>query len=400
MRRNDKMTKQQQSSLLSQVLKVLYAPHKAFKEIIESPKFMGPILILILFIAANIGLSYVLMSKTYVEGTLPQTGELDVWTENATLWSSTSGASITENFNDYMNGTYYGNRSISFSMLNSRQVSMELFNIGPINCSGLDDYKNASLRIKLVSPSVRPESASIYLFSQGPSSYFSYNLTDTFSNSASTVWNNLTLPLANDQWASNNGPSWGTITGLELDFAWPENSNITVLVDALFFRGVFTTPLDTAALSYVMNYSVISLMQFAVEWLFLAGIIYVMIRAFGTKTTWRPVLIVVGFALIVLFVQTVINAIAIATLPRLYYPLEFIGGVQAERDIAVNMIYDATTLVSVVSGYLRIIVFVWTIALCGVGTRLLTEFSWVKSFLISAVAFFATTTLMSFIIGI
>jgi hypothetical protein len=86
--------------------------------------------------------------------------------------------------------------------------------------------------------------------------------------------------------------------------------------------------------------------------------------------------------------------------PNLYYPLEFIGGVQGEMDIAVNTIYDQTMLASVVTGYLRIIVFVWTIALCGIATRLLTEFSWVKSFLISAVAFFATITLMSFIVGI
>jgi hypothetical protein len=394
------MTKQQQSSLVSQILKVLYAPHKVFKEVIENPKYIGPILILILFVAANIGLAYVLMSKTYVERTLPQTGQLDEWTENATLWSSTSGASITENFNDYMNGTYYGNRSISFSMLNSRRVSMELFNTGPVNCAGPDGFKNVSLRIKLTSPLVKPESASVYLFSQAPASYFSYNLTDTFSNSQSTVWSNLTLPLANDQWAGNNGPGWGTITGLELDFAWPENSNITVLVDALFFRGVFKTPLETAATGYVMNYSVISLMQFAIEWLFLGGIIYIMIKGFGGKTVWRSVLIVIGFVLFILFVQTVINAIAIATVPNLYYPLEFIGGVQGERDIAVNTIYDQTMLASVVTGYLRIIVFVWTIALCGIATRLLTEFSWVKSFLISAVAFFATITLMSFIVGI
>jgi hypothetical protein len=395
------VTEQKKSSLASEVLKVLYAPHKAFREIIQNPKYMGPILILILFIAANIGLAYVLMAKTHIEQTLPTGAQLDEWTENATLWSSPSGAIITENFNDYMNGTYYGNRSIQFSMVNSSQVSMELIGIGPVNCSGADGYKNVSLRIKLVSPSNAPADASIYLISQSISNYFSYNLTDTFSTSTSTAWNNLTLPLGNDRWVPvGNGPSWDMIAGLKLNFGWPENSNITVLVDGLFFRGVFNSPLDTAAASYILNYSVVSIMQFAIQWIFLGGIIYIMIRAFGAKTAWRSILITVGFTLIILFVQTVINAIAIATVPNIYYTLEFIGGVQGEREIAVNQIYNQTWIVSVVSGYLRIAVYIWTIALCGLATRLLTEFSWFKSLLISAVAFFATIALMSFVIGV
>lgn len=390
---------QQQSSIADQILKMLYAPHKAFKEIMQSPKYMGPILILILFIAANIAFGYSLISKTYVEQTLPSGAQLDEWTENATKWTSSSGAYIAENFNDFMNGSYYGNRSIEFSMSNSSRITMELLNIGPINCLGSDGFKNVSVRIKLVSPLAEPESASIYMFSRSISNYLVHNLTDTLSNSTNTVWNNVTIPLANANWVNYNA-DWGNVTGLRLDLSWPQNSSINVLVDGLFFRGNFKSPAETEAFSYLMNFSIVGLMQFAFEWLFLGGIIYILARTLGGKTTWRPVLISIGFVLIVLFVQTVINAIAISTLPNLYYPLELLGGVQGETAAAAAKITDITWLVSAITSYLRIVIYIWTVVLCTLATRVLNATSWAKSALISVVAFFATITLMSLLLGI
>ena len=37
------------------VLKVLYAPHKVFKQVIQNPKYWGPILVFIIFIVARRG---------------------------------------------------------------------------------------------------------------------------------------------------------------------------------------------------------------------------------------------------------------------------------------------------------------------------------------------------------
>jgi len=389
------------SSFIGQMLKVLYAPHKVFKEIKEKPKMIGPILILILFIAANLGFAYAVMSKTYVEQILPTGEKLDEWTENATLWTSPSGAAIRENFDDFINGSYYGNRSIEFSAVNSMQISMQLDNIGPVNCSGPDGYKNLSLRIKLTSPITNPENASIYLFSSTHSDNFYYNLTQTFSSLNVSNWNNLTIPLGNENWISGSpNADWNAITGLKTEFAWPEDSNITLLVDGLFFRGIFKTPLDIAATSYLLNYSSNSLMQFLVQWIILGGLIYLMIRGLGAQTSLKLVLILIGFALMVLLIQAVINAAIFSALPRLYYSLEFIGGVQGESEIAYNNIWQGVAIFQTISIYLRIVIYVWTVGLCTFATRSISEFSWRKSLLIAAVSFLGSLTLMSLLLGV
>jgi hypothetical protein len=380
------------------IFKVIYAPQKAFKEISQNPKYIGPILIMILFAATNMGYVYTIVSKTYVEQTLPTAEQLDKWTENATLWTRAPGVTIKENFVDCINGTYYGNRSIEFSIVNSTQISMQLNDIGPINCSGQDGYKNLYIRIKRTSPEDTPENATIYLFSATSSDCFYYNLIEKFSSSAHNVWNNLTIPLDSTVWNSSANADWGNITDLKLEFAWLNDSNITLLVDGLFFGGIFKSEAENAT-SYMLNFSIVSFMQFTIRWVFLGGLLYIMTKAFRAKTVWRPLLILVGFALITMFIQAVINVAAFSTLPRLDYPLEFLGGVKGETENAYNKIMEKTFLVSQISGYIQIAIIFWTIALCAIATRLLTEFSWSKSFLVATVAYFVTTLAQSFLLG-
>jgi len=377
------------------IFKVIYAPHKAFKEIIQNPKYIGPILIMILFIIANVGFVYAAITKTYVEQTLPTASKLDEWTENSTLWTPTP----TVNYNDYINGTYYGNKSIEFSIVNSMQVSMQLIDIGPINCSGQDGYKSMSIRMKWTSPDDEPNNVILYLFSSSQSDYFYYDLTENFTSSYNNVWNNLTMPLESEQWSNSGADArWNNINGLKFEFTWLNNSDITILIDGLFFRGVFESLAENAS-SYMLNFSLSAFMQFTIKWVLLSGILYIMSKAFGAKTVWKPLLVLVGFALITLFVQTIINATTYATSPTLYYPLELIGGVSGESDIAYNKILEETWLVSQVTSYVQIAVWVWTIALCAVALRLLVEFSWAKSFLVSTVAYFVGMLVESFILG-
>ncbi len=381
------------------IFKVIYAPHKAFKEIIQNPKYLGPILAMILFAVANTGFIYTLVSKTYIEQTLPTAKQLDEWTENYTLWTPTLGVNITENYDDYINGTYYGNKSIEFSIANSTQISMQLNDIGPINCLGPDGYKNLSLRTKWISPEDEPENVTIYLLSTTLSDYFYYNLTGNFSNFTPNIWNNLTIPLESEKWLNNSAvANWGSIIGLNLEFAWREKTNLTVLIDGLFFRGVFKPLMENVA-SYMFNFSVLAFMQFIITWVFLGGILYIMTKAFGAKTVWRPLLVLVGSALITLFVQAAINVAAYSTLPTIYYRFELIGGVGGESEVAYGKILEETWFVSLISRYTQIGVYVWTIALCAIATRLLAEFSWAKSFLVATVAYFATMLATSFILG-
>ena len=381
---------------LKNIFKVIYAPQKAFNEIIQNQKYIGPIMIMILFTVANMGFMYVIISKTYAEKTLPTAEQRDIWTENAT-WTAPLGGAVKDNFVDFINGTYYGNRSIEFSINNSKQISMQLSDIGPINCSGQDGYKNLYLRIKRTSPDHVPENATIYLFSANSSDYFYYNLTK-FSNSSSNVWNNLTISLDSTLWNSSANADWGNITDLKLEFAWHDDWNITLLVDGLFFGGIFKSPVENLT-NYMINFSIVSVMEFVIKWVFIGGLIFLMSKAFKGKTVWRPLLIVVGFALITMFIQAVINVATFSTLPTLYYRFELLGGVNGESENAYNEILNSTWLVSQVSGYVQIAIHFWTIALCAIATHLLAEFSWSKSFLIATVAYFVTIMAQSFLLG-
>ncbi len=397
------MTEQRQESSASatfyQLAKVLYAPFKAFKEITQNPKYLGPILILILFVAANTGYGYAILSRSYIERTLPSFDpsieQFDVWTENATLWASVPRTNITEDFSDFINSSYYGNRSIAFSIADSSKISMELMNIGPANCSSLDGYKNMSLKIKVVHPTIAPSNASIYLFSGNNSSYFYYDLKGVLSDNATNIWNNLTIPLATESWV-NKDADWSDITGIKLEFSLPENSNITILVDGLFFRGVFQTPLDTDATVYLSVYALTSLVQFVFRWLLMSGIILIVTRAFGTQTARKPILVSVGFAFILFVVQTLVNTVILpSTLPNLYYSLESLGGTPTEMEIAATKMSDLTGLYFSITGLIQLGIFVWIDILCAIATRLTTGSSWAKSMIASAVAL-----LVAYLIGL
>jgi len=378
------------------ILKVIYAPHKAFKDIIQNPKYFGPILIVILFIAASMGSTYAAISKTYIEKTLPDGKLLDEWTENKAFW--TSNANVAESY-DSINGSYYGNKSIAFSITNNTEVLAQLKDIGPVNCSGPEAYSKLSFRIKWTSPETPPANASIQLLSTD-SSDFSYNLTEALSNFTYNVWNNLTLPLISDGWPnSGSAASWDNITGLKLDFAWADSSNITLLVDGVFFRGNFKSLLESAATAFLVNYAFLAFTQILLVWVILTGLIYLMGRGLGGSVLWKPVLIVIGFALVTMVIQSLVNMVAYLGSPTVHYPLELIGGVKGESDIAFNAILEQTWLVSQIMRFTQIAVYVWTIALCSLAVRFLTAFGWAKSFLIGTAAYLITLLAGSFLLG-
>lgn len=383
------------------IFKVIYSPLKTFKEIIQNPKYAGPILVMILFIVANTGLVYVAMSKTYIEQTLPTTSKLDEWTENKTFW--TSNALITES-GDYISGSYYGNKSIEFSIINNTQIWMQLSNIGSVNCTGVEGYKNISFRIKLIHPTTINLTSASLLLNSSSTSYFFYNLTEHLTSFNNTVWNNLTISIGpeSEHWTKSAPESdWSNITGLRCQFTWTENTNVTMHFDGLFFRGVFKS-LTKDATSYMFNSSLFAFMQFTIKWVFLSGLLYIISKAFGGKTVWKPLLILVGFAMITLFMQAVINAVTYATLgPTLYYPLEYFGGTKGEIAIAyANILQEVqkTWLFVQIGNYVQIAVYIWTIALCAIVLRLLVEFSWTKSLLVSTLAYFASILIENFLL--
>lgn len=381
------------------IFKVIYSPFKAFKEITEKPKYAGPALVMIIFVLANTGFSYVLLSKSYFDQIIPTSSKLDEWTENCTLWTSNVGTPRCSA--DHIDGTLYGNSSIEFSVVNGSQMWMRLNMMDSLHCSGPDGYKNLSFRIKWnCTDEVKPNNATIYLFST-PSDYFYYDLTENFTQSSESIWNNLTIPLGseNAKWTNNSADAgWDNVNGLRLEFTWSTSSNITTLVDGLFFHGVFKPLIETSS-GYIFNYLLTGFMQFTIQWVVLGGLLYIISKTLGAKAVWKTLLTIAGFALITLFVQTVANTAAYANLPAIRYPLEILGGVPGEGQTAYDRILEAAQPVFQITSYIQIVVHVWTVALCVIAIRLLFRFSWMKSVLISSLAYLLSLLVMSFIMG-
>jgi hypothetical protein len=372
------------------IFKVIYSPFKAFKEIIKNPKYIGPILIMILFIVANVGFSYVLLSKTYFDQTMPPASELDKWTEDTTLWNS--NATIILNTSDYINGSYYGNKSIEFSLVSGSQIWMQLNITNSLNCSDPEGYKTLSFRLKLIEPLTKPTNASLYLLSTQLQDNFYNNLTDKLNETS--IWNNITISLGSGWTPSNTNADWGNITGLKLEFTWPSGSNITLLIDGLFFHGVYKSRIESAG-GLLISSPINAFMEFTIQWVILGGLLYIIPKMFRVKTVWKTLLITAGFALITIFIQIIVFTAVLFTWSELRYPLEYLGGVPGEWQTAYIQVVGPVPNILL---YIERIIYIWTIALCATALRLMFAFSWVKSFFVSALSYLFSLLIFRFLI--
>jgi hypothetical protein len=376
------------------ILEVLYAPHKAFKAITQNPKYIGPVVIMILFVIANLGFGYVLLSKSYFDQTAPSLDELDKWTESKVYWNSS--ATITLNSNDYITGTSYGNNSIEFSSLNSSQIWTRLLILDPVNCTGPEGYTLLSLRVKQLEPSTEPSNVSLYMFSTNQDSFY-YNLTSELNETA--VWNNMTIPIGPEatSWQTNSGsPDWGNITELMLEFTWSTNSNITLLIDGLFFHGVYKPVSETAStFLYSPNFTYSPLntfIQFTILWVALGIFLFLIPKLFGTITTWKPLIATAGFVQITLIIQTIIFTAVLLTWPNFYYSLKILGGVPGEATYL--PLFES---ISIVFWYIQRAIYVWAIGLCAVALRSMFSFSWLKTILVSVLAYLLSVLAFNFL---
>jgi hypothetical protein len=412
--------------VVKDILRVLYAPHKAFKDIIQNPKYLGPFILLIIFVLAQVGSSYVVASRSYIEQTMPVGDQGDVWTENAALWQASPSVTIRNNTADFINSTiYYGSTSIEFAADNASNVWMELSSLdGSVNC-GDDGFKNVSLRVKIVTPDVKPENASIYLYSLSGSNFY-YDLTQAFASSDVNVWNNITLTVGSGDWLSSSADAtWENITGLKMEFTWPSNSSITLRIDGLFFRGKFQDPFELYGISYIATSALNAIAPFLFEWLILTALMYLLIKGLKGNVIWRPLMVAVGFALVITVIQALILAVVYTSLPSLFYPLEVLAGTPGEFEVAYQVILDKIATVTLVGGIIQLAIYVWTVALGAFITRAITgdkkiaeqvsmgkvtsdttissdvtAFSWMKCLIVSGASLFLTIIILGFLLGI
>ena len=415
---------------LNDLAQVVYAPSKAFKKIIENPKYIGALLVLVLFVGLTIGFEFVQFSKIYTENTVPEVGQQQNFI-NSTSWTGSSNVALSNNLADPFNYSIYvaaiggdysvfGNSSLEMDATHTNNITAALGNVFNVDCNAPSGYQNLSMTIKLVAPPAAPRSAALTLYSINDTNYYTYDLTSSLNSAKVGVWNNLTIPLGSKApgWTSTGTPSWGNITALQLSLTYPGDSNITVRIGALFFRGQFESPEQTNSLGLVEQFLSSYGFQFILIWFALTGIIYLFFYGLKTAHVWKPLFVATGYALIVLDIRALVNLIAAATLPTLYYPYDIALGVRfnffgattyagtagsltAQSQAILNNINSATAGFGSVIFLTFIISYIWVGALSTIiiGT-LKPEFSMSKRIIIAAVAIAVTIFLSLLLVGL
>ena len=408
--------------VVREIIKVFYAPHRVFKEIFQNPKFLGPLLILVIFIAAQTGAYYARASKLYPEVTLPTGQQADAWTEDAKLWQASPGVIISDNYVDFINGTssgsgspdYYGNSSIEFALNNSQTMQIALASLGgSVDCSETG-FKNLTFRIKLIAPEMPPKNASVLLYSLSDSNYFRYDLTERFSETAPDMWNNMTIPVGSTAWSSSNSDAkWQNITSLMMELSWSDKSNVKMRIDGLFFRGIFKNAIEVQGdQASLLKFAMLATTSFLFQWLFLSAVIFLIVKGLKGKVLWNQLMVAVGFASVTMIVQALILLVTYSMSSPLNLPLEYFGGVPNEFNAANQALIDAMRQESLITTAAQVAIWIWTIGLgafivrevpivgavsAGEEAGLPSQLTWLKCLGVSAASFALTIIVMGFL---
>jgi hypothetical protein len=357
---------------------------------------------------------------------------------NATSWVAGTGVELSNNFNDYYNNTVYvgqlqyapnnplgyyplfGNFSLQIQANSTNSVMAALTNTSNVDC-GQTGFRNLSLTMKLIQPQSTPQTATLRLYSLADENYYTYDLTSTL-NSASAInqWGNLTIPVGPDAvgWTETGNPQWSNITSLTLDLTYPDNTDVTIRIGALFFRGQFVQPLQYDATGFLLRFLQVFSLQFLFTWLILSVVVYLILRALRTPVIWKPLFVALGFAMLVMVVRGLINIIAALTMPTIYYPYDTslgvvydsfaalyypstIGALTSQSTGALAVIDSSLTVFRGILTALFFVSYIWLGALTGLAVKeLKPELSAMKCITIAAVSVGATILALWLFIGI
>ena len=320
----NKLTEQKQSSVLKHVLKIIYAPHKAFKEITQNPKLIGPILVMALVIVASLGAEYTKDMKIYVQQTIPAVDvqNADSWTETMDKWAS--NANITTNTADSLLGA----NSIQFDASNGTLIWAELKDIGTIDCSSGENYGNLTFGMKWINNfSTAPKDINLFLFSRNSTEYFLYNLTEYKNQTINDQWGNYTIPLGSStvQWIKGSSQAmWDNITGLRIEATWDDSarSNLTIRVDAMYFLSDHFEQQSNKIVENSSLYALGYLMDYGLYWILTSVSLLVAARMFKAKAELKTFLTIAGYSRIAFFFIPVLLSIFYIANPPLYYSLD------------------------------------------------------------------------------
>jgi len=329
--------------IVDDILKVLYAPKKAFQNVLANPKYLGAIIILLLFIGVQLGYEYSQVSHVYLEQTSPTVNQMSTYL-NATLWASTPNVVLSNNYNDAFNYSIYqagagyypylfGNSSLQLEAAASN-VTAAIGGAFNLDCSE-KGFQNLSMVVKQSSPQTPPQSVTLTLYSVNDADYYAKDITNLFSN-ASTIgeWNNLTIPIGKNAagWTEGGTPSWSNITALQIDFSYPSSSNVTINIGALFFGGQYQTLTQMNSVGFLVTFLQMFSLQFIFTWFLLTGLVYLFFKGLKASVVWKPLFIAVAFAMFVFVIRSVVYLLATLTLPAAYYSFDLLPGLSLNVD--------------------------------------------------------------------
>jgi hypothetical protein len=422
--------------IIDDILQVIYAPQKAFKNIVINPKYLGALIILLLFVGLEIGYEYSQFSKTYTEQTSPSIDQLGTFT-NASAWAGAPNVALTNNFDDYINYSIYvagfglpptdpnayyslfGNNSMQMSASNTNTLTAALGNVSNVDCSP-SGFQNLSISLKLVQPQVAPHNTTLTLYSLGVSNLYQLDIAPLLSNATNGEWTNLTIPLGPNaaSWTSKGVPTWSNITSLQMDFTYSSNSNITVRVGALFFHGEYLTPIQYNSTGILLQFLQLFSLQFIFAWFILTGIIYLVCRLQKSPLLWKPLFTAIGYAMVIMVIRALVNLAATLTLPTVYYPYDLSLGARFDPYAALyypadalgtlptishtifNNIDSATQAFRDIVSGMFIVSYVWLGAVVAFAIgELKPEFSTIKKIALSAGSIAIVILLLVFLVG-
>ncbi len=386
----------------SDILKVLYAPHKVFKEVVQKPRYLGPILVFVIVVALQSGFFYAQSQKIYYEQTSPSSDKLGTWTTNATLWTTSPAIAVTIDYLHYLNSTIYGNSttssSLQFAVSDAASFFLALPRFTAVECSPTA-FQNLSMRVEQAGLQTVPSKVILTLYSISDANIYQTDLTSYFSNSSLIgSWNNITIAVGPDaaNWRSSGSPLWANITGLRLDFTYPSNNNVTLRMTGLFFRGEFKTFEQVSVGGLAITILEQTVLSFVFEWLFLTAVAYVLIKVLKGTVVWKPLFVAFGLVLVVTAIQAAISIAATQTLPVVHSPIELQAGLPVEFEAINAAIAAQTATYTLITGVVQLITYVWIVGLGVFVVRAVQpEFSASKSIAISAAAFIITIILMA-----
>ena len=405
-----KVKKEYNRVFLYDIFKVIYSPIKAFKEILANPRYIGPILIVIVSLLLTLGTQYVSVSKQNVESIMPSspvawtnmTNPSSMWNSNAPSMNITAVATHGE--------IPAGNYSVSAFLSNTTTIWLNTTGIGTINCNQTSGFKILYYKLNYSQPTpLNATDAKLRLFSEdNDSRYFEHDLLDFgryINVSGSWIDANITLAPASD-WTPVGSPSWSSITGMEFILNFSRATPATLQLNEVYFGGKYE-PFFAAlgATTWLFSTITSSFFNIFLRWLVFAVLLWLTVRVFNPEgSPFRTLLIMVGYSFAIMFVYLPLELLSISQLPPLYFAHRIVFPLSA-REIAM-----ASTLTSNIyatnwtskAAYTAFIgteyaSYAWMIAMFAIGLRAMRNISWKRSIAVCVVSYFIALFLISLI---